>query len=78
MDIPNIIKLDGALLWNDGTRLIKFKKELKLFMPSLIDRSKDFGYDMELYFKEDALKARVRKIIKNKESLPILVFLKER
>ncbi|MFH1439383.1 MAG: hypothetical protein ABIG89_02380 [Candidatus Woesearchaeota archaeon] len=77
MNIPEKIRINGNLMWNDGTRLIKFKKELRYFMPSLVDRSKNLGYDMELFFKEDALEARVKNIVKNKETLPILVFLKE-
>ena len=77
MQLPQQVKLNGSVSWNDGRRLIKLKKELKLFLPGLSERSRDYSYDMELYFKEDALKERVRKAIKEKQ-LPILVFLRER
>jgi len=47
-------------------------------MPSLNDRKKDFNYEMELFFNEDALKRKIRKIVKNKENIPILFSFKEK
>jgi hypothetical protein len=77
MNFPEKVQINGSVSWNDGKRLITLKKELKMFLPALNERSKDFAYDMELYFNTEALSERIRDAINNNEH-PILVFLKEK
>lgn len=78
MNLIQSLGVSGSVSWNDGRRLIKLKKEMKMLLPSLSDRNKEFSYEMEIYFDDEKLKERVNHIVKEKKPCPILMFLKER
>ena len=74
------IDINGKLSYSESIRAwntIRFKAEILKEFYQLKDRKSSFGYQMVYYRSFEELDKIVKKIKRNKEGLPILMFLYE-
>ena len=76
--INRVINIKGRVLYNDNHHTwntIRFKKEIVNEFPQLKERRANFSYKMVFYENYDDFEKEFRRLRRNKEPLPILLFL---
>jgi hypothetical protein len=78
--IPQVkeLKLNGSLYYSiqsSSWDTIKLKKEIMREMPSLKEKSARFNYNMIFYRTYEELEKAIRKMKRDKEALPILMWV---
>ena len=74
----NVIEIKGKLIYTESIgawNSIRFKKELINEFPQLKEKRSAFSYKMTFYQEYKELEKAIRKIKRDGEALPILLFL---
>lgn len=74
------LKLKGSLYYSIQSAswdTLRLRKEIMMEMPSLKERSARFSYNLIFYRTYEELEKAIKKIRRNKEPLPILVWIEK-
>jgi hypothetical protein len=72
------IQSDGKVYYNESFQAwntLKLKKELFAEFPQLMEKRSKFSYELEYYRDPEKFLEKVKKIIKEDKSLPLLIWL---
>ena len=74
------LEIKGRLIYKEANRswsILRFKKELINEFPQLREVTSKFSYRMTLHRESNALEKDIRRIKRNKEALPILMWIEK-